>query len=419
MSEAPGSPGQLPAPGLSRLGALMNRDYRLFVFGNAVSLIGSWTQRVAAGWLVWEMTGSPTWLGLIAFADLIPVLLFSPLSGPITDRYPRQKLLRAVQVIAILPALATAALSFAGLLNEWLLLAFAFGLGSAQAIEQSSRLAFVADIVERRDLTSAVAINSVTFNLACFAGPAFAGALIALADASWAFAFNAASFAALLWALSAMRPIAGPEWRSDGASVLGDLTQGLAYIRRTEGLCLILVLIGALNFGARPILELLPAFSERHFSAGSTGFAVLSSAVGAGAMAGGLVLAFARGPRSNTRDALVSALGVIVTGQLFLLPGQLWLGVLVIFNLGIFLATSGIAMQSILQLHADPAYRGRVLAIYGLLFRAAPALGGLAMGALSEVTGLRLPAILGGLIILAALTSVSFRRAAILRMEAS
>lgn len=380
-------------------GALGSRNYRSFITGNTLALIGNWTQRAGGGWVGWELTHSPGWLGLLAFADLFPVLVLGPLAGAIADRHNRLTQVRVCQGLAMCQSLLMAGFSLFGLLDIWLLLALAFSLGVIQSFDQPARLALVGSLVERRDMASAVAINSIAFNLARFLGPVLAGLAIATIGVSFAFTFTALGFLASVILLRRVRIVDDDMPAPSGNGFLSDLWAGLRYTLGHRGLIIALALLTAINAGVRPILELLPAFASQIFTSDASGFAGLGAAIGAGATLGGILMAFRRKGLTLITVALASSAGIVACTLWFSLAGPYWVGVAAIFMLGVFLAASGISMQSLVQLSAEPAMRGRVLSIYGLLFRACPALGGLALGYAAEHFGLRMPTIAAALVV--------------------
>lgn len=390
-------------------GALGSQNYRRFITGNTLALIGNWTQRVGTGWVGWELTHSPAWLGVIAFSDLFPVLVLGPFAGAIADRHNRLTQVRLCQGLAMCQSLLMAGFSFFGLLDIWLLLALALTLGVIQSFDQPARLALVGSLVERKDLASAVAINSIVFNLARFLGPVIAGTAIVSVGVSFAFLFTALGFLASVTLLRRVHIVSDDLLTPSGNGFLADLVAGLHYTLNHQGLVIAFALLTAINAGVRPILEMLPAFASQVFGMDASGFAGLGAAIGAGATLGGIMMAFRRRLTLVTA-ALVSSAGIVACTLWFCLAGPYWLGLCAIFALGSFLAASGIAVQSLVQLSAETAMRGRVLSIYGLLFRACPALGGLALGYAAEHFGLRAPTIVASIAVLAVTLWAFLRR---------
>lgn len=395
------------------LRALKNPNYGIYTAGSSVSLIGTWMQRVATGWLAWELTHSGTWLGIIAFADLFPTVVIGPFAGAAADRFDRLRVTKISQTLAMGQAILLFVLTVTGAITIWWLLALSAFLGVVVAFNQPARLAMVPSLVPREDLPAAIAINSVVFNTARFIGPAAAGAIIVAADVAWAFFANAVTFTWFLYALSRIRLTGPTETRRSDRNLLGDLADGLRYAATHAGIAPVLFLLLVVCIGARPVIELLPGFADRVFAAGAEGLAILTSAIGAGAVAGGLWLAGRKEPRGLTRIALISTLGLAAVTALFAATDSLWVAVPALVASGAFMVGAGIGAQTLLQFSVDGAMRGRVMSLYGLIFRGGPALGALAMGAASEFAGLQLPVLIGAAIVVGAWAWAHSRRSRI------
>ncbi|MGI9507782.1 MAG: MFS transporter, partial [Geminicoccaceae bacterium] len=272
-------------------------NYGIYVAGNSLSLIGSWMQRVAVGWLAWELSGSGAVLGLVAFADLAPTLMIGPFGGALADRLDRRRLLTIGQSINMVLSFVLAILTASGMMTVPLLVMIIGLNGAVIGINQPARLALVAGLVPREHLPTAVAINSLVFNLARFIGPAIAGLVILYFSIALVFLLNALSFISFLVALNRL-DLPAIDHRSGGArqpSMLQAIGEGLRYVVRHPGIGPLLALNATLAITARPYVELLPGFAGAVFDRGAGGLAMLSSAVGMGAIAAGLFLA-QRGP---------------------------------------------------------------------------------------------------------------------------
>jgi MFS family permease len=381
---------------------LSHRNYRVYMAGNAVSLVGLWTQRVATGWLAWELTGSGTWLGVVAVADLCPSILVGPFAGVLADRVDRLRVIRTAQVLSMLQATVLAALAASGWIAIEVLVALVLLNGVVVGFNQPSRLALVSSLVPRANLSTAVAINSITFNVARFVGPAVAGALIVSVGVAAAFAVNAVSFLAFLIALSRVRLAVpdGMQTTRPRTGVLADIVQGVRYVRAHAAIGPLLLLATVSGMGLRCVVELLPGFAAEVFDRGAGGLAVLASAVGVGAVGGGLWLARRSAAPGLARVAVAGSLGTAAAVLAFVASPWLWPAAAAATAAGAFMSTGGIATQTCVQMAAEPALRGRTLALYGIIMRAAPALGALVLGALSDLLGLRLPLALSALVCL-------------------
>ncbi|MGQ7791082.1 MFS transporter [Faunimonas sp. B44] len=399
-------------------GALGHRDFRLYTAGNVVSLIGTWMQRVVTGWLIWELTGSGLWLGLVAFADLFPTVVLGPFAGALADRMDRLKLTKITQFLAMLQALALFGLTATGLITPLLLILLTTFLGIVAAFNQPARLALIPALVPRAELPTAVALNAVVFNLARFIGPAVAGILIASGGVPLAYAANAFTFVVFLVLLARISATQEEQALKSGSGFMRDLADGIRYTFTDVGIATVLLLLIASNVGARPLIELLPGFAAEVFRSGASGLAILTSAVGVGAILAGLWLGGRPQGKGLSRILLGSTILVAIAAALFTFSDRMVVGVPLLVVTGFAMATSGVAAQTLIQIAVDPAMRGRVLSIYGILFRGGPALGALVMGAASERFGLQLPILWGSVAVLAiALWALASRRADLRKLE--
>lgn len=373
--------------------------YRTYTAGNAVSLIGTWMQRVTVGYLTWELTGSAAWLGVMSIADLFPTVIIGPLAGVMADRWNRYGILRATQALGLIQAAAMAALYEAGLLSIGVMLAFTIALGVVSAVAQPARLAIISTLVPRHALGTAVAINSINFNLARFTGPAVAGILISTVGTGWAFAANALSYAVFLWAMTRMPDsIRQPGTVRQNGRFLAELAAGFSYVRHHRGTLIVMLMLTVTGICSRPVIELLPGFAAAVFGAGPVGLAVLTSAIGVGAMAGGLWMASRRGatPHSSliVHTALAGAVMVIGFSQATTLVA----GVPLLVGAGFCWVCTGVGAQTLLQTGVEDRVRGRVLSLYGLIVKASPAVGALAVGVLSDRFGLQPTLLASGIV---------------------
>ena len=377
--------------------AFASRNYRLFAAGNAISLIGTWLQRVAVGWLAWQLTHSGTWLGLVAFADLFPTVVLSPWAGALADRRDRVRVIWLSQVVAMSQATLLALLTGFGIITIWSLFALAVLLGIANAISQPARLALIPSLVERVNLPSAVAINSIIFNGARFIGPALAGIVIAEGSIALAFAVNAATYVAFLLALAGLDGVREDARRAD-RNFLGAMMDGYVYAARHPGIGAMLLLMAVTSLGTRGFIELLPGFADHVFGRGPQALAWMTATVGLGAVLGGLWMV--RRPAIAGLTSVVFANTLLMTAALlgFTATAQFWVALPCLAVAGFGLVVSGIGAQTLVQSAVATAMRGRVMALYGMIFRGGPALGALIMGIASERTGLRMPVAAGALL---------------------
>ncbi|MGH1481960.1 MAG: MFS transporter [Geminicoccales bacterium] len=379
---------------------LAQPNYGIYVAGNSVSLIGSWMQRIGVGWLAWELSYSGAVLGLVAFADLFPTILIGPFGGALADRLDRRRLLMIGQSLNMVLSFLLFAMIVTDLITVPLLVLIIGINGAVIGINQPARLSLISGLVAREHLPTAVAINSLVFNLARFIGPAIAGLVIVQFEIAAVFLVNALSFTAFLIALMKLDlPAHNPQ--ADGKKplpMLQAIGEGLRYVVGHVGIGPILALHAILAVTSRPFVELLPGFADEIFERGAGGLAALSSAIGIGAIAAGLFLAQLGPGKDLARLALLAALLGAVSTLAFALSPNFWLAMAAVTAGGFALVTAGVGTQTLLQTTVDEGMRGRVLSLFGLIFRSGPAIGALLMGLASEVVGLRWPLIIGAIL---------------------
>ncbi|MCA1805040.1 MAG: MFS transporter [Xanthomonadaceae bacterium] len=379
---------------LLTLRSLQRREYRLFFFGQLVSLHGTWMQNVAQAWLVYRLTDSSFLLGLVAFASLIPVLLFGLPGGWLADRLPRRRLFLATQLLALLQALVLAGLTFSGHIAVWHILVLAFLLGCVHAVEIPARHSLLPSLVPREELHNAVALNASVFNLARFLGPALAGLLIVRFGEAWVFLLNAMTFSATLLALLAM----GLEARERGSGArprLGML-DGFHYAWRDLRLRHVILLVAAVSLCASPYTVLMPVFAREVFQGGPDVLGYLLGAAGGGALLAALRLA---GQRDGEGIARWITLATLLAGMVLMLFSRLdsFALALPVLALAGFAVTTVIAStNTYLQLAAPDALRGRIMSLFSTLFIGVAPLGNLLAGSLAEVLGVRTAMLLLG-----------------------
>ncbi len=367
--------------------ALRNRNYLIYLAGSTVSLHGLWVYRVALGWQAWQLTESELWVGVVAFTQFFPMVLFGSVFGVLADRFDRRKASILINSTSTLIMLTLAALTVAGLVDVYVLCALSLLQGVADSAHLPVRLALIPALVPRQQFQSAMAINSVAFNLSRFVGPAVAGVLIAVFGVAAAFTFNAATYLAILAALLVIdtRPYRQrAEARSD---VWGELKEGVRYVSASTPVRQLLGLVAMASLFGRGPLELLPAFAESVFRRGSTGLAMLTAAAGAGAIVAGVIIS-----RGLVRLRIrYIAIGIAVAGCLIILLGvarQFWLGLATVAALGFILTICGVGSQILLQSLIDDELRGRVSSLWGMIAFGGTAFGGLIVGALASIWGL-------------------------------
>ena len=379
--------------------AFKYRNYRLWFVGQLVSLFGTWMQTTAQGYLVFQLTNSPVYLGYVAFASGIPTWLFMLYAGVIADRMSRRTLQVITQTSMMILAFILAALTFTGLVQPWHIVVLAFLLGIANAFDAPARQAFVLELVEREDLTNAIALNATMFNSATAVGPAVAGITYAAFGPAWCFTINGVSFIAVIVALLMMQ-IHLPAAPVRHASAASDLMEGLRYVVAHPIIRVLIGLIGLISLFGMSFVTLLPAWAVTALHGDAATLGWLQSGRGAGALIGALYLASLG--RINFK-------GRVLTIGIFIFPIMLvgfalvrWLPLSLLF-LVVVGATMILAMNlanAIVQTLVSDALRGRVMGIYGLTFFGFMPIGGLAAGVAADTIGEQPTVILSAVILL-------------------
>lgn len=384
------------------LGAFGHRNYRLFFAGQAVSLVGTWMQQVAQAWLVLQISGGdPLWLGVVAAAQFLPVMVFGLFAGVLADTLPKRQTLMAVQAVMMVLAVVLTVLSATGLVQIWMVVGLALLLGCANAVDMPVRQSFAIEMVGPRDIGNAVSLNSAMFNGARVIGPAVAGLTIGAFGVATAFAINAVTFLAVIVGLSMMRddelhrPRLVPRPRSIG-DVVDNLAEGLRYVRETPVVLMAVVVVGLVATFGMNFSVLIPAFAQDVLRSDAAGYGFLMTASGVGALSAAVALVVDGRPRP-VRIALGGAvLGVASVGMAIV--G----GFTPALVLMVFVGAGGITMaataNATIQLSVPDGLRGRVMSVYTTVFSASVPVGGLAMGALASAVGIQLTIGIGGLL---------------------
>ena len=374
-----------------------HRNYLVYVSGNSISLIGWWLERVAVGWLTWTLTHSGAWLGLISLADFLPVFFLSPFAGVLADRRDRVSTIRLTQWIGCAQASLLAILVVSDAMTIEILFALVLMLGIASGVAQPSRLALIPTLVDRESLASALAINSVIFNLTRFIGPALAGIVIAEIGIAAAFAANAVGYIAFQISLLNLRGLP-PQPAVGRQNVLRASVEAFSYACRHSGIGPMLLLFVVTTIGTRGFIELFPGFADRVFGRGPQGLAMLTSTVGLGAICGASWMVLRSTIAGLANVVLVCTLIMSLAILAFTATDAFYLALPCVFVAGAMMTITGTGAQTLIQAAVDARMSGRVMALYGMIFRAGPAVGAVLMGTLSEYLGLRLALALGAIV---------------------
>ena len=384
------SPGAI---GRRTFAALANPNYRRWYAGQGVSLVGTWMQTIAQGWLVYTLTGSGTQLGLVVALQMVPVLILAPYAGLIADRMDKRRLIIAVQAVMAVLALVLGVLTVTGWVELWQVYALAAALGIATAFDNPTRQAFVSELVGPEHVRNAVTLNSVLVNAARAVGPAMAGILIATVGVSVCFLVNAGSYIAVIVSLllldkTALRPSV-PTPRSRG-----QLREGLRYVASTPALAVPLVMMAVIGALAYEFQVVLPIVARETFGGGAEVYGFLTAAMGAGAVIGGLIVAGSG--RTGTRAVITASFGFGIAILLAAAAPTLQLEMVAMTIVGATSVTLLAVGNSTLQLEARPDMRGRVMSLWAVAFLGTTPIGGPIAGYVAETAGGRAGLAMGG-----------------------
>jgi MFS family permease len=405
--------------------ALRHYNYRLWFFGQTISLVGTWMQTMAQQVLVYRLTGSAAALGVISFIGLIPLIPLSFWGGSLTDRFPKRTLIMATQVTMLVLALSLAGLTLSGIVQLWHVYLFAFLLGAANAIDLPARQAFTIDMVEgKEDLTNAIGLNSAMFNGARAIGPALAGLVVAALGEGLAFFLNGLSFIAVIISLSMMRNLPhSSAAAADGPSTLEHMAQGLHFIRSQKTLIILISLVAVSAFLSMPYSTLMPVFASQVLGESAAPvvaaicgggrmitqcqtpdalpLGLLLTMVGLGALAGALCVASLS---NRARRGLLLTAGNLAFPALLLIfaaSRSFPLSLVIVLLVGFSFVWQNALANTLLQIITPDAVRGRVMGLYTMTFQGMMRIGGLQAGFMSDWLGAPVTVGLGAAISLA------------------
>ncbi len=383
------------------MAAFRHRNYQLFFGGQAISLVGSWMMQVAQAWLVLELTGDPLWLGIVAAAQFIPVLIFGLFAGVYADSLPKRQTLIVTQIVKMSLSVILAVLALSGLATVPILILIALAIGTTNAVDMPVRQSFVVEMVGREDIGNAVALNSAMFNGARIVGPAVAGLTIGAVGVAMAFVVDAFSFLAVIGALAAMQEselqsparIARPD---SFHGVMSQLREGLSYVRATPVVLMAMLVLGlvatvGMNFGV-----IIPAYAQDVLDSGAAGYGFLMAASGVGSLIAALWLAFGHSGRIRhiAHGAILLGIGEVGLGVSTVFPVSILLMVAVGFG-GILMAATA---NTTIQMAVPDGLRGRVMSVYTTIFAGSTPIGGPLMGGLASFLSIAISLAIGGLL---------------------
>ena len=367
---------------------LRHREFRLFWVGNLISGCGIWVQNLALGWLIVKLTHAPLVLGIFGFASLAPTLLLAVFGGTLADRINRRTILIVTQSVLMLLALALSALAYTNTLAWWHILIIAALTGSAVAINSPAYQAIIPDLVPSQDLTAAIALNSVQFNVARIIGHALAGIVVVAVGEAGCFLLNALSYIAMLYALCRISVSSGHR-SDDRVPFLQRTAEGMGYLRSHRALLRLILAVGCISLFGLPYFFLLPGFARDvlHIDARKLGY--LTASVSVGGLIGGLLMRAIAQHLDKHLLAATAGVSFWIALVAFALSHTYWRSVALLIVLGFALVLTISTINNLLQISTPPALRGRVMSIYGIALNGLAPLGSVLAGALAQRTSLQ------------------------------
>ncbi|PYX89160.1 MAG: MFS transporter [Acidobacteria bacterium] len=377
------------------LRALRHRNFQLFFSGQLISLTGTWMQNIAQAWLVYRLTGSSLLLGAVGFAGQIPVFLIAPIGGTVADRYNRQRVVIATQVGSMILAFILAGLTLSHRVQVWHIFVLSGLLGVVNAFDIPARQSFLVDMVGKEDLMNAIALNSSMFNGARIVGPAIAGVLVASIGEGWCFFANAVSYIAVIIGLL-MIHVEKPYGLAVEGSPLQHIVEGFRFVMRTGPILTLLVLLGLVSLVGMPYTVLMPVFADHILHGGARGLGILMGATGVGALLGALTLASRSGLSGLGRWIAFSCGGFGLFLILFSLSRHFWLSAAILVPVGFCMMLDMSASNTLIQAMVPDHLRGRVMAVYSMMFMGMAPFGALLGGAVADRLGAPIAVAIGG-----------------------
>jgi MFS family permease len=399
---------QIPGSVLQqRLGALRSRDFRLLWIGSVISNVGTWMHIVSQGWLMYQLTDSPLFLGLIGLARAVPLLSFPLWGGVVADRIARVRILYVTQLAAMVLAAWLATMTVAGLVQPWHILVFSFLSATVLAFDNPARQALVPDLVGRDDIVNAATLNNWAFSGATLVGPALAAAVLPIVGIGGVFYLNAASFGAVVVALALMHNT-GPV-KPLGSSKQ-TLMEGLRYVRDAPGILSLILMAAIVSLLGRSYAQLMPVFARDFLGLDVSGMSLLYAAAGGGTLAGLAALVAVHSPRRKGLLTISAGLAFAVALTLFAGSRVVVVAAVWLFVTGLSLIVFSTTVSALLQLIAPAELRGRVMSVYTLAWQGLEYVGVFALGGLAVVWGTQQVVVGAAAIIIAGLLLVTLGR---------
>lgn len=368
-----------------RFSSFSVRDFRLFWIGQFISLSGTWMQSVAQGWLVYSLTQSPFYLGMVAAASSLPILLFTFAGGIVADRFPKRTLLLTTQVLSILPALLLGILTSLKVISVWQVAVIAAFLGTINALDIPVRQSFLAEMVGRGHVVNAIALNAAAFHGARMIGPVIAGILIAWLGVAACFYINALSFVAVIISLLKMEVRGGTLAKSEG--IIRDFMKGIGFIREDREILRIILMITVFSLVGIPYITLLPVYAAEVFGEGAQAYGLLIGASGLGALIAAVGIALQEDIRDKTRFMAVAAMCFSVSLLLFSFSRVFSVSLLLVMISGWGMVSYLASANGYIQILVPDELRGRVMSLYSFVFLGTVPIGNAIIGTAADLFG--------------------------------
>ncbi len=378
--------------------SLHSRNYRLYFIGQGISLIGTWMQNIALSWLVYRLTGSVFLLGVVGFTSQIPMFILAPLTGVLTDRYNRLKIMTIAQVFFMLQALTMTILVMLHVIDVWHIIALSLIFGVISAFDAPARQSLVVDLIgDPSNLGNAIALNSALFNSARLIGPAIAGLTIAALGEGPCFLINTISFAGVIIALLLVKlPV--KQAKEESHQFKKSLTEGFRYTFRTVPIRTLILTLAVLSLFGFPFIVLLPAYAKEILHGGSDTLGFLMSGLGAGALTGAIIMAARKTVLGLGKIITVNVLLFGMSVILAAFTGQLGISLVFLYFGGLTMILSLAAINTMIQTIADEDKRGRVMSFYAMALMGTMPIGNLISGAVASAIGIPYTMLIGGIV---------------------
>jgi len=378
--------------------ALHHRNFRLFWFGQMISLVGTWMQNVARGWLVLQMTNSPFLLGLVSMIGTLPVLFVAPIGGALADKLNKRTVVISTQITAMLLAFALATLILTKHVQYWHIVVLASILGVTMAIDAPTRQSFIVEMVGKKDLLNAIALNSSIFNLARILGPALAGLIISAIGIVLCFYVNGISYLAVIAGLFMMKGNFSPV-KKKNTHVIRDIRDGFGYARHDRNIMSLITLVALSSIFIMPYAMLMPVFARDILNVGAKGLGILLASAGVGALVGALTLALFSDYRKKGRFVMAGTTTFVTAAVLFSFSNNYHLSLLLLLFIGWGMVMQNASINSLLQTIAPDHLRGRIMSLYVLFFMGMMPFGSFQAGFIADHLGAQMALRIGGIIV--------------------